>query len=157
MEDPAVAELIDAMLTAIRDRDSAASLVPVIMTGPDESLPLVRHLTFASPLDGTAGETLDRLIRRLALGLDMNAETLLGGSDSSHWAQYWSDEGNVRNQLIPCAELFTASLDSDYFQPVLEELGLTEEDAETYGTTIDASELVYRPNSFEESLSLIHI
>lgn len=154
VEDPAVAELINAMLTAIRDRDSAASLVPVIMTGPDDSLPLIRHLTFASELDNTAGEQLDRLIRRLALGLDMNAETLLGGSDSSHWAQYWSDEGNVRNQLIPCAELFTQSMDRDYFQPVLEELGLTEEEASEYVTNIDSSELVYRPNNFEESLQM---
>jgi len=77
-EDPFTEALMEAMMTSIADRASASAVVPIVISVPDESADKFTHLTFSEPLDETAGERLDKAIRRLALGLDAPPELLLG-------------------------------------------------------------------------------
>ena len=156
-EDPTVAALIESMITPIKDRDSAASVVPLILTAPDESVDAIRHITFASPLDAAAKDLRDEAIRRLALGLDMPPETLLGLGTSSHWNAWAVQEDTVKLHLIPGVKLLAAAILKEFLYPVLLELGLSEDETYLYGFEAVADDLVARPNHFDEALELFKV
>lgn len=153
-EDPTVAALIESMITPIKDRDSAASVVPLILTAPDESVDAIRHITFASPLDGAAKDLRDEAIRRLALGLDMPPEQLLGLGSSSHWNAWAVQEDTVKLHLIPGVDLFGAAILTEFLYPVLLELGLDEDEVYKYSFEPVADDLIARPNNFDEALEM---
>ena len=77
--------LIRAASTAIRDRSSAAALVPIVLPVPDETAALFRHMSFAEPLDSAGTEKQTHAIRRLATQMDSPPELLLGTSSMNHW------------------------------------------------------------------------
>ncbi len=156
-EDPTVAALIESMITPIKDRDSAASVVPLILTAPDESVDAIRHITFASPLDAAAKDLRDEAIRRLALGLDMPPETLLGLGTSSHWNAWAVQEDTVKLHLIPGVSLLAAAVIKEFLHPVLLELGLSEDEVYKYSFECVADDLVARPNHFDEALELFKV
>ncbi len=153
-EDPTVAALIESMVTPIKDRDSAASVVPLILTAPDESVDAIRHITFASPLDAASKDLRDEAIRRLALGMDMPPEQLIGLGSSSHWNAWAVQEDTVKLHLVPGVKLLGDAIVKEFLYPVLLELGLDEDLVYSYGFEPVADSLISRPNHFDEALEL---
>lgn len=84
-EDPFIRDLIEHMLTPIKDRDSAAAVVPLVVKVPDESIGKIEHISFAGALDEKAKDLRDEALRRFALGQDLPASIILGQEDSNHW------------------------------------------------------------------------
>lgn len=84
-DDPFVSALIEAMTTPIRDRDSAAAVVPLVARVPQDAVDAVRHIRFETQFDENARELRDEAIRRLALGIDAPPEVLTGVADVNHW------------------------------------------------------------------------
>lgn len=156
-EDPTVAALIEAMVTPLKDRDSAASIVPLVLTVPDESSDLIRHLSFATVLEGAAKELRDEAVRRLALGLDMPPEQLLGLEGASHWTAWLLSEDTVRFQFVPGMQPFADAVVKEFLHPILEEFDVSAEDAELYGFQIEGDDLISRPNKFDEALELYRL
>ena len=116
--------LADAMLTPIEDRGSAASVVPLTIRVPDEAVDKVKHLRFSVPLDEQAKELRDEAIRRLALGLDVPAETLLGLSVANHWTAWLLDEERARIHIEPVLGLVCDAWTSQYLWPACEAAGI---------------------------------
>jgi hypothetical protein len=145
------------MVTTIKDRDSAASIVPLVMTAPDESVDAIRHITFASPLESAAKELRDEAIRRLALGMDMPPETLLGLGTSSHWNAWAVQEDTVRLHLVPGAKLLADAIVKEFLHPVLLEAGVPEDEVAKYNFEIVTDNLIARPNHFDEALELFKV
>lgn len=138
--------LMEAMGTAIRDRSSASALVPLILTVPDEVTEKFHHITFATPLDGTAGARIDQAIRRIALGLDAPPELLLGVANMNHWGAWLTDQQTVAQHIEPTLALVCDALTTQYLWPVLIDQGMAEEQARKYVVWYDVSHLVVRPN-----------
>lgn len=143
-EDPFVRELIEAMVTPIRDRDSAAAVVPLVAKVPDEVLGKAQYLTFAGSLDPKARELRDEAIRRLALGLDMPPEVLLGMGDVNHWSAWQIDEGSIRLNVSPMIANICLALTVGWFQEALAAAG--EPNPEDYLVWFDTSALKLRPD-----------
>jgi len=155
-EDPTVAAIIEAMVTPIKDRSSAAAVVPLIMTVPDEAADAVRHLTFSTQLDLVAKDLRDELIRRLAVGFDMPAEQMMGMAlaASSHWGSWQVAEDTVRLHFMPGVKLFATAVLTDLLIPMAIEAGMSEEDAESYFFELDGEDLISRPNMASEAEAL---
>lgn len=155
-EDPTVAAIIEAMVTPIKDRSSAAAVVPLILTVPDEAADAIRHLTFSTQLDLTARDLRDELIRRLAVGFDLPAEQLMGTAlaASSHWGAWAISEDTVRLFYMPGVELFARAVLSDLLIPMALEAGMSEDDAESYFFELDGENLISRPNMATEAEAL---
>lgn len=122
-------ELTDYMVTPIKDRDSAASIVPIMLTGNGDSLDKVRHISFATELDQQVPDLRDESIRRVGLGMDSDPSVLLGQGSSNHWCVddqteiYTQDRGWVRESDIAVGDIvMTLNHDTGMseWQPVLD-------------------------------------
>ncbi|MEH1014628.1 hypothetical protein V6U90_16140 [Micromonospora sp. CPCC 206060] len=115
-----LATLTEAMTTAVKDRDSVAALVPIVVQGPAEYLEKARLLSFATELSSTVPSMLDGAIRRLALGLDAPPEMLLGMTQANHWGAWLTDEATIKYHVESKLELFCAALTQQMLWPALD-------------------------------------
>lgn len=153
--DAVMQELIDVMQTAIRDRDSAAALVPLVLTAPGEHLANVQHMSLATPFDDRSKDLRDEAIRRLALGLDAPAETLLGMGGANHWSAWQIEESTVKVHIEPVLALLADALTSEYLWPTLETMRV--DDPARYAVWYSTSELTLRPNRVGDATSLYQL
>ena len=153
--DPLMAALMDAMLTAIKDRDAASAVVPIVLQGPDDAIDKVQHLTFATPFDAQSKELRDEAIRRLALGLDSPPEVLLGLGGSNHWNAWIIQDDTVRTHIDPALSLICEALTTDYLWPMLEDNGVV--NPEQYAVWFDSSVLTQRADRSAEAVRLFEL
>lgn len=137
--------LSGVMEEAIEDPASPAALVPILLKVPGEWIEKIRHLTFWSDLDQQAVAQRDAAIRRLALGLDLPPEVLLGTADVNHWGSWQIEESTIKAHIEPALEVIASSAtinlreasgDDDVFM------------------VFDTSALRLRPNRSKEALEL---
>lgn len=137
-EDPFGAVLADAMLTPLRDRGSAASVVPIVITADPEDIAAVRHLTFSTTMPAELVAIRDAAVRRCAVILDLPPEALLGMGDVNHWSSWQITEQGVKTYIAPALSVVAGALTSGYFAPALTVAGL---DPAAYRLYFDTTEL----------------
>ncbi len=151
--DPAMATLIDAMVTPISNRDSAAAVVPIIVRIPDNAVGKSEYIKFWTPLDDRIQELREASIRRFATIVDIPAEVMTGAaSDTNHWGMWKIEESALKLHISPLLGLICDAITTQYLWPALEALGVS--DPEKYVVWYDDSELVQRPNRGPEAQNL---
>lgn len=146
-EDPFVRALIDAMRTPIRDRDVASAIVPLVAKVPDEVVGKSQYLSFSSQLDLTAKELRDEAIRRVALGLDLPPEMILGvGANASSWSSWQIAEDAVRLSVVPLALVICHALTVGFLRPQLDDPDVL--------VWYDTTALDLRPDRSKDALNL---
>lgn len=128
--DPFVKDLVDAMTTPIVDEGAASSVVPLVVRMPtDETRPvkdLVYHLQIVDPMQLYPETGLRyECIKRIAIGLDMPVEILMGLGDANHWSAWQVDEQTWKGHLQPKAQQLVDDLSAAYFRPQLKADGVT--------------------------------
>ncbi len=151
-EDPAMATLIDAMVTPIGDRDSASAVVPILVRIPDAAVGKPEYMSFASKLDEKIQQLREASIARFATIVDIPAEVLTGTGSASRWNAWKISEEAIKLHLEPLLGLICDALTTQYLWPALEALGVR--DVERYVVWYDASNLVQRPNLGPEAQNL---
>lgn len=151
-EDPAMATLIDAMITPLGDRDSAASVVPIIVRIPDAAAGKAEYMTFSTKLDERVLELRNASIRRFSTVVDIPAEVMTGMADANRWNAWKISEDAVKLHLEPLIALICDCLTTQYLWPSLKALGV--KDPQRYVIAYDASNLIQRPNRGPESQNL---
>lgn len=148
------ADLQEAMMTAIGDREAASAMVPIVATVPGEHVGNIKHLTFWSSLDEKSIDLRTEAIRRLALGLDMPPEVLTGVADTNHWNAWQVEEAAIKAHAEPLLALICESFTEGYLRPLLVQDGMDPVDAEAYTVVADTSMLRLRPNRSKEAFEL---
>lgn len=125
-EDPQVdifmRDFTDATITPISDPGTASAQVPMIVRGAAEFLKEIRHVQIHDPMQTYPEEGLrTECIRRIALGLDMPPEVLLGTADVNHWNAWQIDEQTWKSHLQPVAQRFCEDLTASYFREACRE------------------------------------
>lgn len=151
-EDPAMATLIDAMITPLGERDSAASVVPIIVRIPDSAAGKSEYLTFATPLDEKILGLREATITRFATIVDIPAEVLTGFAEANRWNAWKISEDAIKLHLEPLLGVICDALTTQYLWPALQAMGV--EDPESYVIWYDASDLILRPNRGPEAQNL---
>ncbi|MGV9742868.1 hypothetical protein [Nocardia farcinica] len=151
--DPFVRDLMEMMLTPIKDRASAAALVPLVAKVPAQYVDKIKHIRFSEPLDPKAQELRAEAIRRIALGMDSPPEVLLGlGSGSNHWSAWAIGEDDVKLAAAPVAVIIFHALTVGWLHPMLRESGVA--DWHKYVIWYDASALRLRPDRSPDAREL---
>lgn len=95
--------LHDAMAASIADVASPSALTPIDIEVPADEIEFWKHLTFERPYDERVDERMERVIRRIALALDIWPELLLGVADINHWGSWFLSEDTWRASTAPLA------------------------------------------------------
>ncbi|MGW1840889.1 hypothetical protein ACWCQH_31240, partial [Streptomyces sp. NPDC002067] len=114
---PVAAALLESMATPLKNRDSAAAIVPLLLTTPGSPKDKLVYETFATDLDANVLPLREAAIKRVATGLDMPPEVLTGYADANHWSAWLSDETGVKLHLEPKLGLIADALTERYFRP----------------------------------------
>lgn len=138
------------MAASLRDRASAAALVPITAEVPPETIDKIKHLTFWSELSAQILPLREAAVRSLAQSLDVPAEILLGISDTNHWNAWALGDDAIRTQIIPVNSRIADALTTGYLRGALEEMG---EDPDAYVYALDTSPLTQKPNRTQDALS----
>lgn len=151
--DPFTEMLVEAMITPIADRDSAAAVVPFVLTIPDGT-DKPEFISFSSPLDQHAAGLREESIRRAALSLDAPPELLLGQGSTSHWTAWLTQEEVVDSHISPTLALIARGFSTEYLRALLRMNGFTAQEAEQYAIWYDTSELTVKANMAADAQAL---
>lgn len=157
--DPFMQQLIEAMLTPIRDRGSAAAVVPPVIRMPGELIEKVQHIKFWSEFSEKVLELIDAKIHRLALSMDMPPEELTGKGDMNHWGGWLASEDGIKLHIEPLVGLITDALTTKYLWPALLPVGADPDappppEVRRFIITGDTSNLRQRPERSSEAMTL---
>lgn len=135
-----------AMIAPINDPGDPSALVPIVVTADGEAIDKIKHVTFWSPLDAEAINMRKEAIGRLALGMDLPAEVLLGSADLNHWTGWQIEESSIKVQAEPLLDLIVNAITVGYIRVI------TDDDADL--VAFDTSQLRLRPNRSKEAMEL---
>jgi hypothetical protein len=155
--DPFVKILTEVMALAIKNRESAAAIVPIILRGPAEFLKEIQHFDFSTKFDEKVPDLRTIALRRLALGMDVPPEIMLGTGDASHWQAWQVDESTLRVHTVPLLQLITGSLTEGWLRPALRQVPMSEAqkaDIDKLVIWFDVSNLLIHPNVAQDSEAL---
>lgn len=138
-EDSLLDTFIEVASTAIREPESAAATVPIVLELPGDLIGDVKWLQFTSEFDAMALQLRDEAIRRFATGADVPAEVLMGLGDASHWGAWAITAEALRMGAEPKLGLVCDGLTNEWLRPILEAEG--EADADEWMVWYDTSGL----------------
>lgn len=138
-------ELIETLTLPIQDEASAGAVVPMFIRGPGEQMTpdKLRHFTFDRPLDAVLDTRTERALKRLAQGLNIPTELVLGLASSNHWSAWAIDEAQFRDHLEPAAVALCEALTMGYLRDFLPDTDLV--------IWYDPTALVTRPNRAQDA------
>src|SRR4029077_20523665 len=116
--------IFDALTTPIANEQAASAVAPVILFAPPDT---TAQTAFHIDLRGAAlyRETglRDECIRRIAIGLDMPPENLLGTAGVNHWTACQIDDAAWKNHGANVARELVEQLTSALISPLALQLG----------------------------------
>lgn len=119
-DDSLLDTFIEVASTAIREPESAAATVPIVLEVPGDLIQGVKWLQFGSEFDALAMQLRDEAIRRFATGADVPAEVLLGLGDANHWGAWALTAEALRMGAEPKLGLVCQALTDEWLKPLLE-------------------------------------
>lgn len=148
---PFVTEVMQVMMTGIKQPGTAAQLVPIPVEVPYEMVDGFKHLDFATQLSEHVLTMRDSALRQSAVALDVPAEILTGLGEMSHWGAWQIEESAVKVHAEPLLEVVTGALTQGYLLPTLEALG---EDTDGIIAWADAANMKTRPDRSRSAVEL---
>lgn len=135
-----------AMSEAIDEPGSPAAITPIVVQAPGDQIGNVKHVTFWSEYDQNLPALRKESITRLATGLDIPAEVMLGTADMNHWSAWQVEESSIKVQVEPLLETITNALSIGYLQPTVGDVEVL--------VAFDTAQLRLRPNRSKEAVDL---
>ncbi|MFM9590722.1 hypothetical protein ACKI16_29470 [Streptomyces scabiei] len=151
-EDDLIETLMTVAETAIREPESAAATVPIVLEVPAEAISDFKLITFESTFDELAIKLREEAIRRFATGLEMPAEILLGLGAVNHWGLWGLTAEAIRMAIEPRLATVCRALTQQWLRPILEAEGV--EDWHRWLVWYDSSPLRVRANRSETALQV---
>jgi hypothetical protein len=159
-EDLFMSDLTEYLTAPIADEGSAAAAAPYLVRVPvgDENKTIkdmVYHLQLQDPMQLYPETGLRReCIERLAIGLDMPPEELLGVGDVNHWSAWMIDEKTWKAHGQPKAQQLCNDLTQTYFRRYLRDAVGMGDEANKYLIAYDASAIINHPDRAKDAKDL---
>lgn len=156
LSDPFREMLQKVMTEAIQQPGSAAGVVPIVIDAPSELIKekaAMAKLDLHDPLSTYPEEALRAEdIRRIAQGLDLPPEMLLGMTDANHWTAWQIDDQTWSAHLEPVAQQLVDDLTSAYLRPMAKEEGIP--DWDKLVVDFDAAAVINNPDRSKDAVEL---
>ena len=146
-----LSDLVETMTKPINDETSAATVVPMLVTGPGDEGAKIRHVTFERHSDQWLTDRIEKVLERILGGLDMPKEVITGMQHVKYSNAVVIDEGMYKASIEPLALVAADAFTSIYLYPQLRGMGFTEQEISRVVIWYDPSEIVTRPNASDEA------
>lgn len=146
--DPLMLALAESILVPKDDPTDSARLVPLVLRVPPDAVDKIKHISFASKLQSENQSAREACIKRLALGMDMPPEVLLGMANANHWGSWQIEEAGVKLHIAPKLMVIVEAINEGYYVPALEKAQL---DPWRFTLWFDVSQLTQRPNREQDA------
>jgi len=125
--DPFMKDLHETIMAAIKDPGSASALVPIVVHADGEHIEKVKFLRLHDPTE-TYQETglRQEIIKRIATGMDMPSELLLGIAEANHWTAWLIDDQTWTAHLQPMAQQLVDDLTAAFLRPSMRDQNVPE-------------------------------
>lgn len=142
---------VDAFLTALvtpqADEDSALNVAPGVIKAPGDRIEQFRFEKFGREYDPATAARYDKVLERIATGLDLPKAIVLGIEDLNHWSSWLVDEDAFDSHLAPLVELICSGLTEAFLRPSL--------GSEDVFVWYDASALIAHPQKADQALDAV--
>ena len=150
---PAVQELQELLFNVAKvsfeDEDSFAAMIPIFASVPGDFVGKIEHLTFDNQVTDLAIKTRNDAIARLAMGLEISPERLLGlGSSTNHWSAWTIGDNDVQLHVAPAMETLCQAISDQVLRKTLSDEGI---DPDKYLLWYDAFKLTADPDKTDTS------
>jgi len=146
---PFLSDYIEHVSNQLENPGSAEAKVPFLYTPPYEYADRVRWIETHNPqTDYMEKDLRTEAIKRMALGLDMPPEALLGMTDANHWTAKQVQHDMWRSYGVVQAERFADGLSDAYLRPALREAG---EEWTNVVVGLDDADVIISPDRAEAS------
>ncbi|GGZ73249.1 hypothetical protein ACFOOM_00920 [Streptomyces echinoruber] len=150
-EDDLIEIFLEVAATAIREPDSAAATVPIVLEVPAESISDIKWLSFESTFDELAIRLREETIRRIANAVEVPSEILLGHlGDVNHWGAWALTAEAIRLGVEPRLRIVCHALTTQWLRPMLK--AQNAEDADDWLVWFDTSQLRVQANRAQTAL-----
>jgi len=143
--DPLEADLIYNLTDPVKSDSSAASVIPLLLRGPDEAGALIKHITLATDVSEVLAGRADRALDRILQGLDVPKEMVAGLQNVKYSNAIVITNALYTTHIEPMALTIADALTEVILQPQLRALGFGEEEVSQVCVWFDANALVDRP------------
>jgi hypothetical protein len=153
-EDPGnqlVADLLQAIVTAISDEGDVSAVAPLMVTGEGGLGDQIKHITFARSSDDWLVNRTERALERILQGIDVPKEVVTGLADVKYSNALVIDENLYKANIEPLALVLVDALTEVYLRPMLRAKGYSEADLDRIVVWYDPSEIVTRPNQANDA------
>lgn len=144
--------LTKAMTASMKSPGEASAQVPIVAMLPGEMIQYVKWMQFTTDLDDNLVPLRKDAIGRLALGLDMPPEIVLGLGDSNHWSAWQIEEAAYKIHIAPLLDRIADAITTHWFHPALTLAGIA--DPERYIIGFDVTDILSRPDDFPNMILL---
>jgi hypothetical protein len=131
-DDPFVRRLTEHVIKPISDPGSASAVAPLVARigiGERTIEDVIKLIQLHDPnQSGDWHERIDRTIKRIALGLDMPPEVLLGLAEATHWTAWQINDQVWQSHGEPVAIQLCDDLTAAYYRPACVEAGVAKAD-----------------------------
>lgn len=140
--------IVQAAETVTRDANAMAALVPIVAAVPGDQIDKINHVTFGKDVTDIAIKTRNDAISRLAMGLNMSPEQLLGLSQGNHWSAFAIGDQDVQLHIAPVMETICQAIYERVLAGMLTAAGI---DPSRYVLWYDTSRLTADPDLRDEA------
>ena len=137
-------QLVDAMLTPIKDEDSASAVVPLIIRGPAELGDKIKQFKFERSFDPMLAERSDRVLERIMQGLDVPKDIVTGLANVKYSNALQIDESLYKAHIEPLMLLISDAFTVVYLRPYLLSIGYPEAEVNRLVIWYDPSQVATR-------------
>lgn len=146
-----ILEVAAAQLTGA---GTAAGLVPILAEIPPGTGSDIQHVKFETLLQNELKDKLDHSIRRLATGLDISPEEMLGHAKTNHWSANQISEDSLKLFIKPVMIRLCDAFNQGWLRPACKALNI---DPDSVTVWFDVSTVAVRPNRFEDAVTLFNL
>lgn len=158
---PLERKMMDHFLTSIEAEGSAGAVFGGIFRAKYEYLDRVEWMVPTRPFDAELIPRIDNLMRRIADGIDLPPDLLLGLADANHWTGWLIEDSTYKAHIQPLAAIPAIGMTAVHLRPALRlSPAISDADKREWIPKIvigiDASALVARPNRAADATSAFH-
>lgn len=139
-------DLINQFVEPATDDGSPASVSPLIIRGPSESLKNISHLNVNRDFDAHQLELYNSALNRILTGIDIPKDIVTGLADVKYANGVNVEDTLYTNHLEPMIMFLCDGLTSSFLKPVLRSWGHTEEELRSVALWFDASSITTKPD-----------